>query len=194
MECNVIKDLLPLYVDACCSDESAELVSAHLKSCPKCQEEFVCNGKSCSTEKVNPAPPIKLRRVSDWKASVLQSAMFFLSFAIVVLGVILEGATPAGSENGLWAVALIVPATANLLSLVNWYFIRLYRSRKAFSNGSCMITFAVTAGVYIWAFLHYTEGIEMASPQVILGAVLSLVFIVLSKLLSHQYAAFLGRE
>ena len=137
---------------------------------------------------------VKPRRVSDWKASVLQSAMLYVSFAIIVLGVILEGKTPAGAKNGLWAVAFIVPATANLLSLANWFFIRVYKSRKAFSTGACLITAVLTVCGYAWAVLHYADGILWTSPLVILGAVLSVVFIVLSKLLSHQYAAFLGRE
>ena len=36
--CNVIKDLLPLYVDGVCSEESKQLVEEHLKNCHDCQE------------------------------------------------------------------------------------------------------------------------------------------------------------
>ncbi len=35
--CNVIEDLLPLYVDGLCSKESADLIEAHLKECRSCQ-------------------------------------------------------------------------------------------------------------------------------------------------------------
>lgn len=194
MDCNVIKDLLPLYLDQCCSAESAELVKEHLKSCHKCQAEYTGMGKNGYTEKVNSVPTMKLRRVCDWKASVMQSVMLFLSFAIIVFSVILEGNTPAGNKNGLWAVALIVPATANLLALSNWYFVRVYQNRKAFSTCSCLLTAALIACGYVWAILHYADGITWTSPLVILGAALSLVFIVLSKLLSDQYAVMLGRE
>ena len=37
-----------------------------------------------------------------------------------------KAATPEGAANGLWAFAVIVPVTGFLLSLVNWYFIRVY--------------------------------------------------------------------
>ncbi len=38
--CNLIKDLLPLYVDKICSDESARIVSEHLAVCENCKEEY----------------------------------------------------------------------------------------------------------------------------------------------------------
>ena len=35
--CEIIKDLLPLYVDHVCSDESIELIDQHLLECEKCK-------------------------------------------------------------------------------------------------------------------------------------------------------------
>ena len=35
-DCNVIRDLLPLYADDVCSDASRQLVEAHLQDCPDC--------------------------------------------------------------------------------------------------------------------------------------------------------------
>ena len=37
-ECEVIRDLLPLYADAACSSASRELVEEHLRDCPACRE------------------------------------------------------------------------------------------------------------------------------------------------------------
>lgn len=37
MNCNVIRDLLPLYADQICSEESRELVEGHLAECRDCQ-------------------------------------------------------------------------------------------------------------------------------------------------------------
>ena len=36
-KCGIIKDLLPLYVDHVCSDESKELIDEHLLECEKCR-------------------------------------------------------------------------------------------------------------------------------------------------------------
>ncbi len=35
-ECEIIRDILPLYVDDACSASSREIVDAHLKDCPDC--------------------------------------------------------------------------------------------------------------------------------------------------------------
>ena len=193
MDCNVIMDLLPLYVDECCSEESERLVAEHLEACESCYKIYDQMRETCQTYAEKPNS-VKLHRVSDWKASVLQSVMLFVSFAIITLGVILEGSTPTGKTNGLWAVALIIPATGYLLSLANWFFVRVYKSRKMFSYGSCIATLAITLLGYVWATIHYAGVIVMSSPLVWCGVVLSAVFCVLSKVLSNQYALLLGRE
>ena len=36
LSCNVARDLLPLYHDGVCSDESRALVEEHLDGCPDC--------------------------------------------------------------------------------------------------------------------------------------------------------------
>jgi len=35
---DVVKDMLPLYVDDLCSEEKRKLVDDHLKNCGKCRE------------------------------------------------------------------------------------------------------------------------------------------------------------
>ena len=193
MNCNVVKDLLPLYVDNCCSKESEKLVRDHLASCDSCRKTHQQMGITCNTQSKAPES-VRLKPISSWKASLLQSVMLFVSFAIMTLGVILEGNTPAGTENGLWAVALIIPATGYLLSLANWFFVRVYKNRKMFSIGSCIATLTVTMLGYGWAALHYADGIMLTNPLVWCGVSLSAVFCVLSSVLSNRYALLLGRE
>ena len=36
LSCKVIEDMLPMYYDSVCSEETAQLVEAHLKKCPAC--------------------------------------------------------------------------------------------------------------------------------------------------------------
>ena len=38
MQCEVIEDMLPMYYDKVCSDESAAMVEEHLKDCPRCNQ------------------------------------------------------------------------------------------------------------------------------------------------------------
>lgn len=193
MNCNVIKDLLPLYIDKCCSEESEALVRTHLEGCALCRSDYEKMKKSFRAQPVQ-QPTVNLRPIRPLTASVLQSVMLFLSFAVLAVGVFLEGNTPSGETNGLWAVALIVPASGYLLSMANWYFIRSYKTRKRFSTGSFLVNLLLTAAGYGWVFLHYEEGITLCSSQVLVGLVLSIAFCVLSKVLSNQYARLLGRE
>lgn len=38
--CKVIQDMLPLYIDGVCSDESSAMVQAHLADCEKCKKHY----------------------------------------------------------------------------------------------------------------------------------------------------------
>lgn len=40
ISCGVAGDLLPLYVDGCCSEESGALLTEHLGECQKCREKW----------------------------------------------------------------------------------------------------------------------------------------------------------
>lgn len=193
MNCNVIRDLLPLYIDECCSSESECLIKEHLQECEACKRIYE-NMQKPIVETHKFTAKNKFERVHDWKASLLQTFMLFASFAVLALGVIAEGGTPAGMQNGLWAVALIVPSAGYLLSISNWFFIRYYKSKRAFSNGSCLITFILILLGYLWAALHYAFQINLTSPLVFVGALLSATLCILSKTLTNKYADLLGRE
>ena len=90
---------------------------------------------------------------------------------------------------------LIVPATASLLSLTNWFFLRLYPSRRAFSVCSCAITAVLIALGYVWAAVHYAaHGIVLTAPFVAGGCALSAAACAAAACLSNRYARLLGRE
>ena len=45
ISCNIIEDLLPLYVDEAASEDSRQLVEEHLKGCPSCRKNAGRNKK-----------------------------------------------------------------------------------------------------------------------------------------------------
>lgn len=210
MDCNIIKDLIPMYIDECCSDESKNAVQAHLSSCPLCRELYESMRKDIGT--IDPAPvPKNISRVNHWEASILQSVLLFISFGIITLGVALEAGTPSGFSNGLWAFNIVVPATGFMLSLANWYFIRLYKSKKSFSNCSLAATAVTTFCAFIFTAFHYeayeifevlkgisfTDFFEMMclfAAELWVGFALTVIFCVISKVLSNKYAKMLGKE
>lgn len=197
MKCNIIKDLIPLFIDDCCSEESAALVRTHIENCRSCRELYENLHTPYDADPVT-SIPVHFSRINEWKASTLQSALLFVSFAMITAGVTLEAATPAGLTNGHWALSIIIPATGFMLSLANWFFVRLYRTRRRFSNYSALATLLVIICGYIWAIFHYelrmTEFLNAIGSFYGIGVILSAVFVVLSKMLSNKYASLLGKE
>ena len=192
MNCKVIQDLLPLYVDDCCSQESAELVRKHLNDCPQCKR-IKCEMESHAEEERIRFPTERpCRRVQLWKASMLQAIQQFFSFGALIVAVALEAATAAGSRNGFWAVLLLVPITAFLLSQVNWYFVRIYRCRKAFSTGSVLSCFGLGVLGYGWAIYHY--GTACLGWNLVAGLVLTAILSAVIYVTSSVYAGFIGKE
>lgn len=196
MNCNIIRDLLPLCIDNCCSDETREEVLKHLEDCPGCRSVFEDMSSGSLSESPAKSDPVCLKRVNDWKASIMQSVLLFASFALIALGVALEARTPSGFFNGFWAVSLVIPATGFMLSLANWYFIRVYSSVKSFSKYSCLLTVFITLCAFVWAGFHYEHSIMTLSVPAAFGpgVILAAVFCVISKLLSAKYAKMLGKE
>ena len=76
MNCNIIKDLLPLYVDGCCCEESAKAIEEHIKNCEECRK-YLESIKKPIEMKATVSTPMKAVRISEWKASVLQSVLLF---------------------------------------------------------------------------------------------------------------------
>ena len=209
MNCDIVKDLIPLYIDGCCSKESAKIVEEHIRVCGDCKK-LLDDMKSPSDIVTVSETPKKFSKLNDWKASVLQSVLLFFSFALITIGVALEAKTPSGIGNGFWALNLVIPATGFMLSMANWYFIRIYKTRKSFSNYSLIATLGVTLCAYIWSEFHYeinlldlfagntfAESLEILHALLLLngiGILLTAVFCALSKILSNQYAKMLGKE
>ena len=207
MNCEIISDLIPLYIDNCCSKESTKVVEEHLKICPECKKLF--DDMNTPPDINTPCEaPKKLGKINDWKASVLQSALLFFSFGLIVFGVAVESSTAYDDLfNGFVALNLVVPATGFMLSLTNWYFVRSYKNKKAFSTCSCLITLGFTVCAYIWSFFHYEINItelfsgggffDVMDGVLFLGKIgilLTAAFCVLSKVLSNKYAKMLGKD
>lgn len=199
MHCNIIQDLIPLYVDGCCSAESVRLVEEHTQSCAACGSCLENARMPLLGTEVVSAP--KIRKISEWKASILQSILFLLYFAVITVGVAMEAQTPSGPLNGFWAFGLVVPATGFLLSLVNWYFIRLYNSRRSFVLGSLVCIVISSLCCFLLGAFHYEVPLtdfkrlfHMAFGYHLIGAVFSAINLILSVLLSKLYAKMVGKE
>ncbi len=194
MNCNIILDLMPLKIDGCCSEESAEMIEAHIADCPGCKSVYETMNKGVlisSEERMD----VKVKKIQMFKASVLQSVSVYLAFLLIIVGVWLESTTPTGLENGKWAFLLILPATAFFLSLSNFHFVRIHKSQKSASVFSFVLCILFSGFGCFWALFHY--GAEVFSGNAAFavgGVVLELVLSALSGILAYIYARLAGKE
>ncbi len=66
-KCDVIKDLLPLYIDDICSKESRRLVSSHLDNCEECLKLYNLMKTPISVENTNPEIDFEKQQVESLK-------------------------------------------------------------------------------------------------------------------------------
>lgn len=203
MECNVIRDLLPLYIDGCCSQESIKLVEDHISNCRDCKDLIEIMKIPADAVEQEPVPK-NFGRINLWKASAMQSVLLFVSFGLITIGVAREASTPLGLLNGYWAFNVIAPSTGLLLSLASWYFVRLFKNRKSFSNVCSIVALVIILCAWLWAMVHYEANfVELTNDIFVLfsflisnwlGIVLTVIFCFLAKVLSNMYARMLGKE
>lgn len=84
VNCNVIKDILPLYVDDVVSDDTRKLVSAHMESCHECQKkhESLCSKVMIPVE--NNAKPLKKIKQA-WNRKKIMLVSTTLIVAIIIM-------------------------------------------------------------------------------------------------------------
>lgn len=195
MNCKVIGDLMPLYIDECCSEETKALVESHTDSCPRCKATLAQMRQEIGTQVTPKEMKKKQNPITLWKASILQMSLFFLSFLALAWGVSWEAQIPTGLTNGFFAMNLVVPVTAFMLSLANWFFIQQYRSRTQFCIFSCIFHLAIYLAALAWGCSHY--GLTLANFSLYMPGmgVLGTVFLVVVMWgLSNTYAKLLGKE
>ncbi len=144
------------------------------------------------------------QKTNKSKSLIMQISLIFISLVLIAVGAAFETSTPLGWTNGLWTFALVVPATAFLASVFNWSLLKLYKSRKMFSNFSALITVVFTFCSYIVVAFHY--GDHDHSAIIILQYLFMILRLdfwimaiviavcVLSKILSNTYAKMLEKE
>jgi hypothetical protein len=112
IECAVIRDLLPLYVDDVLSKESNALVDEHLASCEKCKQEFSkIRGGEIKVD-IHNKDSVKIDALKSMKKKLLRkNVMVSLGsiavFIVLILGVfnlVLLPQTSIPYEDGLLQV------------------------------------------------------------------------------------------
>lgn len=104
-ECSVIEDLLPLYKDGVCSEESRKAVDEHLAECPKCTEVYNALKDTAIDEMI----------VKE-KEDVIGSQSKYFKRKSAMIGSIIAG---------IFALPILICLIVNLASSqrLSWFFI-----------------------------------------------------------------------
>lgn len=88
--CEVIQDLLPLYLDGCCSEQSGRIVENHLADCADCRKKRQVYQKALVPEDQADDPDLKkikrgMRKLTRWKRIGILALclVFLLVFAVI---------------------------------------------------------------------------------------------------------------
>lgn len=99
LPCTVIEDMLPLYIDGICADETEALVNAHLEQCPKCRDMLVRMRTDMElTEEPEDMKPLQAIQ-KQWEKSKRASVRKGVCISVVILLVV------ASVLSGIWYVA-----------------------------------------------------------------------------------------
>ena len=165
LNCNVIRDLLPLYADQICSDESRELVKEHLAECGDCSALL---GQMHSME-------IETRLRAETGDVLRRQASFFKRKSTAIGAVI----------AGIFMIPVLVCLIVNLATgaALDWFFIVLASLVTAASLIVIPLvmpenkllwtlgTFTASLLLLLGVICIYTQGrwFFIAAPSVLLG-------------------------
>ena len=96
LDCCVVRDLLPLYVENMVSDQTAEQIKQHLAECPECKNEYDSFGSTSRLDALEvPQPDAQPFKKIMRK---MNRQMFALAYGLIIF-FILWGFSLTGGEN-----------------------------------------------------------------------------------------------
>jgi hypothetical protein len=110
LTCEIIRDLLPLYHDHACSDESREAVAEHLKTCAGCQKALAdLSAELVQATTLTDLEQASVRSLQALQKKLLQKNVLVAGCSVIAVVVALLGAwafiayreTPIAYHEGL---------------------------------------------------------------------------------------------
>ena len=134
-DCDVIRDLLPLYADDVCSDASRQLVEEHLKDCPACTDIL---GRLRENE-IESGLKEERNEVISYQAKKFRT----------------RSATVGSVIAGIFAVPILVCLIVNLASgaALGWFFVVL--ASLAVAASLVIVPLMVPEDKLFWTFCAF---------------------------------------
>lgn len=194
MNCEIIRDLLPLYIDGICSKQTEEAVREHLETCADCQEVYRNMSQTIRTPKEPKTIPNEKAvylRLRQNLGNFMLCCILLVAFVAIAFGVMNEVGNH-GWPQGMFAIAFVIPGTAFMLSLLNFFFLREYPSRPWFCAATTLLSFLLCLGGDLFALIyyHFPEHWQDLIPFCIFIAV---IFSLIEFLVARLYSRFCNR-
>lgn len=106
LQCNIVKDLLPLYMDELTSEETNSFIKKHLEECPNCRNEYrtfkaeLSNSANRSNDtkiqEIDYLKKINIYQKMNYVLGAIISFLFGACIPVLIVGipVLLNGAIP----------------------------------------------------------------------------------------------------
>ena len=123
-DCNIICDLLPLYIDGACSKQSSEMIEQHLRECKSCS--ILCEDMRASEKQID----VQIQKERDEvlstqvkyfrKKSFLAGSIIAGIFAIPILACLIVNLASGAGLSWFFIVlaAMLVPASVTIVPLM----------------------------------------------------------------------------
>jgi len=138
-ECEVIRDLLPLYADDVCSSRSRELIEEHLQNCPECSGLL----EKLRTDEIETGLREEKEQVIENQAKRFKR----------------RSATVGSVVSGLFMIPVIVCLIINLASgaALGWFFVVL--AGLAVAASLIVVPLMVPENKLFWTFCAFTASL-----------------------------------
>ena len=173
-KCNIIRDLLPLYVEDMVSADSASFVNEHLSECPSCKAEYKNMKKTNAWETISVEQGDRKQLQKAFQG--VKRKLWLVYFGLTLVGLMIGLSLTSGMElfyNVLimpvigvfgyvvfrWKATYIMPAILSVL-IVIMNFVNMLRGAEYFNLPSLlswMVTYAmlICVGIVIAGLLHF---------------------------------------
>lgn len=184
-ECEVIRDLLPLYVDDVCSGTSRELIEEHLQDCPECsailekiRKNEIENNLREEKEQVIEYQAKRFKRRSTTVGSVVSGL-----FMIPILICLIINLSVGGSLGWFYLVL------GGLAVVASWTLVPLMVQRNKLFWSFCAFVLSVLFTLAVACFYTHGNWFFLAASAVLFGfALIGLPF----ALRAEPVRAFIG--
>ena len=186
ISCGIVEDLLPLYIEEVCSEESKQQVAAHLQICPNCQKKYHQMkselGQNHSTDNLNDGQMIgkladtwKRKTTVNLKASVICLVFYFLAVMMLPFAKSIGQSAYYRFETGYLLVAVLGGLAVFMLlgGVIAFLACRPYGSARTFMLEGLIIGLpAVVMVTCFWTFPYMPRTLQvgvMSNFQEIMG-------------------------